>query len=365
MRKPSKMLQYRIPLALAAVLAAAACSSDREAADGASTASVAVAKDGAIGSVGGAVVGGLPAIGEDRPEQLAASAPPPSPAPVAPEMAMTDMARPVETSAAAAVGNGVAQSRQRASSARRDAGTADFVRGAPLTPMDVTGAMLVRNGQASIEVRGIDAAITAVRQAAAQHGGFVANTSFRGGKEEQRLATLEIRVPSDKFDGLLSGLSQLGKVESVTASVQDVGEEYVDLGARAANARRVEARLVEMLATRTGRLSDVLTVEQELARVRMEAERYDARLRWLERQATLSSLSITMHEPRALLDPQRGPGPLAEALARAWTRMIGVVAWSIAALGVLVPLFVLIGLGVLAARRLFGGGTPPGVTKAG
>jgi hypothetical protein len=277
-------------------------------------------------------------------------------------MAMADQA--MSTEASATVGNAASLSRQRGVTARRDAGGADFVRGAPLTPVDPTGAMLVRNGQASIEVRALDAAITSLRQAAAQHGGFVANTSFRGGKEEHRLATLEIRVPSDKFDGLLSGLSQLGKVESVTASVQDVGEEYVDLGARAANARRVEARLVEMLATRTGRLSDVLTVEQELARVRMEAERYDARLRWLERQATLSSLSVTMHEPRALLDPQRGPGPLAEALAQAWTRMIGVVAWSIAALGVLIPLGVVIGAGVLVVRRLFGGGTPPGVSKA-
>jgi hypothetical protein len=120
-----------------------------------------------------------------------------------------------------------------------------------------------------------------------------------------------------------------------------------------------------MLATRTGRLSDVLTVEQELARVRMEAERYDARLRWLERRAALSSLDITIHEPLALLEPQRGPGPLAEALAQAWTRMVGVVAWCIASLGVLIPLGVLIGAGVLVARRLFGGGTPPGVSKAG
>ena len=363
MRKPSKMLQIRFPLAVLAMLAMGACQKGDDAADGAMTASSGASKDQAVGTVGGAIVGGLPAIAqEERPEQSAANAPPPVVAPAAPEMAMSDQAMALEATSAT-VGNGASLSRQRAASARRDV-RSDFVRGAPLAPVDLTGAMLVRNGQASIEVRGLDAAITTLRQAAAQHGGFVANTSFRGGKEEQRLATLEIRVPSDKFDGLLSGLSQLGKVESVTASVQDVGEEYVDLGARAANARRVEARLVEMLATRTGRLSDVLTVEQELARVRMEAERYDARLRWLERQATLSSLSITIHEPRALLDPQRGPGPLAEALAQAWRRMVGVIAFGIAALGVLIPLFVVIVAGVVIARRLLGGGTPPGVSKA-
>jgi hypothetical protein len=139
-------------------------------------------------------------------------------------------------------------------------------------------------------------------------------------------------------------------VETVTASAVDVGEEYVDLGARAANARRVEARLVELLATRTGKLSDVLTVEQELARVRQEIERHDARLRYLERRAALSSLNVTLHQPLALIDrPQ--PGPIVEAIALAWERTLSVLAWCIASLGIIVPVSVLFGLGWLMFRR--------------
>ena len=140
-------------------------------------------------------------------------------------------------------------------------------------------------------------------------------------------------------------------MESVTATVQDVGEEYTDLGARASNARRMEARLVEMVATRTGKLSDALTVEQELKRVREEIERYEARLRWLERRASLSTLTVSMHEPLALIDRPR-PGPIVEALGLAWQRTLGVFAWCIASLGVIVPVGLLIGLGVLAMRRL-------------
>ena len=113
---------------------------------------------------------------------------------------------------------------------------------------------------------------------------------------------LQLRVPSAQFDGAVAALSQLGKVESVSVNAEDVAEEYVDLGARLANARRVEARLAEMLATRTGKLSDVLTVEQELREVRQEAERYEARMRWLERRATLSSLDVSIHEKLPLID---------------------------------------------------------------
>ena len=223
--------------------------------------------------------------------------------------------------------------------------------GAPLPPAsDPAGAMLVRHGEASVEVRHVDDAVALIRQSAAQFGGFVANTAVRTGKDEQPSASLEVRVPTAQFDGLLAALRAVGKVERITAGAEDVGEEYVDLGARAANARRVEARLVEMLATRTGKLSDVLTVEQELARVRQEIERHDARLRWLERRAALSSLTVALHEPVGLID-RPSPGPIVEAIGLAWQRLLGIIAWCIASLGILVPLGVLVGIGVVVFRR--------------
>src|SRR5205823_10851551 len=74
----------------------------------------------------------------------------------------------------------------------------------------------------------------------------------------------------------------IGKLESVNVSAEDVGEEYVDVAARMANARRLESRLIDLLAARTGKLKDVLDVEQELARVREEIERYEGRLRYLK-----------------------------------------------------------------------------------
>jgi hypothetical protein len=209
--------------------------------------------------------------------------------------------------------------------------------------------MLIRNGQASVEVAHLNDAMTKVRQTASQLGGFVANMSLVGGKDEHRSAQIELRIPSAQFDAAIVALGTLGKVESVSANVQDAGDEYVDLGARAANARHMEARLVEMLARRTGKLSEVLTVEQELRRVREEIERYDARLKWLERKAALSSLQVTLHEPVSVLD-QRGPSPIGEAFAEAWRRAVGVLAWCIASLGVIVPLGLLAG-GILLLLR--------------
>ncbi|MEO7712540.1 MAG: DUF4349 domain-containing protein [Gemmatimonadaceae bacterium] len=242
-----------------------------------------------------------------------------------------------------------------------DGGAISF--GAPMPLTDPSGAMLIRNGQASVEVKRMDDAVTKLRQAVAQLGGFVANTSIVGGKEEHRSASIEIRIPSAQFDAAVIALATLGTVESVSATVQDAGDEYVDLGARVANARHMEARLLEMLARRTGKLSEALTVEQELRRVREEIERFDARLKWIERRAAISSLQITLHEPSSVLD-RRGPSPIAEAFAEAWRRAVGVVAWCIASLGVVVPFGLMLMAILLLARRLFRPGAPSGVSGA-
>ena len=345
MRKPSAALSSRILQTAAVLLVVSACNSERAGLADSSSSAV-IRTDGAVvGSIGaGASSDGYAARDEAREEKLsvvnqsaAAAAPEAAPAP--------SLAR-----ARAAVSNAAART--------------DVSLGMPLPAIDPAGSMLVRHGRASIEVKTLDEAVTRLRQTAAQYGGFVANTALQSGKDEQRSGMLQLRVPSAQFDGAVAALSQLGKVESVNVSAEDVGEEYVDLGARLTNARRVEARLVEMLATRTGKLSDVLTVEQELARVRMEAERYEARMRWLERRASLSSLDVSIHEKLPLIDSPRGRGPIVEAFAAAWERMVGVVAFLIASLGVLIPLGVVVGLGVLVGRRLLRGGTPPGVPQA-
>jgi hypothetical protein len=336
MRKPSALPPSRIVQLTLAVLAFSACDRASPVAEKAmSTASTS-------GSGVAANTGGFAGRDEAQAERLAvvnqAAPESPSAAP-SPVMARRDAAD--------------------AAGARTDASL-----GTPIPSIDLSGAMLVRHGQASIEVKMVDDAVSRMRQTAAQFGGFVANTAVRTGKDEQRSAMLQLRIPSAQFDGAVAALSQLGKVESVSVNAEDVAEEYVDLGARLANARRVEARLAEMLATRTGKLSDVLTVEQELARVRQEAERYEARIRWLERRATLSSLDVSIHERLPLIDSPRGRGPILEAFAEAWERMVSFVAWLIAMLGILVPLGVLLLLGALVVRRILRGGTPPGVPQS-
>ncbi len=197
--------------------------------------------------------------------------------------------------------------------------------------------MIVRSGGASIEVSSIDSAIPRVRELATSIGGFIANSSVEAGHDQVKTATLEVKAPAADFDRLISGLRPLGKVEAVNISAEDVGEEYVDIDARVANDHRLEARLIELLATRTGKLRDVLDVEQHLAQVREEIERYEGRLRFLRSHAELSTLTITVHEPEPIIIDHVGTNPLTNAVRQAWRNFIALLAFAIASLGILLP----------------------------
>jgi type IV secretory pathway VirB2 component (pilin) len=207
----------------------------------------------------------------------------------------------------------------------------------------IAPSMVIRTGQAFIEVAKVDAASLKIRQLAAQVGGYITNSSISGGRDQIRQATFELKIPAAKYDQAADLLSTIGKVETVTSTAQDVGEEFVDVTARVTNSRRLEERLISLLANRTGKLDEVLRVERELARVREEIERYEGRLRYLSSRVALSTLTITVHEPAPILGNSPGENPIASALRRAWKNFIAVIAGSIAALGVVIPL-VLLGL---------------------
>ncbi|MFN2399939.1 MAG: DUF4349 domain-containing protein [Gemmatimonadaceae bacterium] len=225
----------------------------------------------------------------------------------------------------------------------------------PQRPVSDTGtiapSMIIRTGQVSIEVDSLAQGIARVRDLATRVGGYVANSSVQAGGEEPKSATLEIKLPAARFDEAISGLSRIGKVESQVVSAEDVSEEFVDVSARVANAKRLEARLVELLANRTGRLSDVLQVERELARVREEIERYEGRMRYLRTRSAVSTLSITIHEPRPVVGERGSTNVLAEAFRNAWRNFVGFVAGLISSLGILVPVAAIVVVLALILRR--------------
>jgi Domain of unknown function (DUF4349) len=206
---------------------------------------------------------------------------------------------------------------------------------------DAISRLIIRTGQASIEVDSLETSMAELRRIVQRSGGFVADASVQSGRNQLRSATLQVKVPASRFDDLTQALEPLGKLQFVNVAAEDVSEEFVDLTARVANGHRLEDRLIELLRTRTGKLQDVLSVERELARVREEIERMEGRLRFLKSSAQLSTLSINLYEPAPLVASHPGRSVIGEAFKTAWRNFVGVLAGAIASLGFVVPVIIL------------------------
>src|SRR2546425_8491893 len=116
--------------------------------------------------------------------------------------------------------------------------SADLIK---IRPTPEPSSLVIRNGQTSIEVDSLERAVAQVRLLAGRVGGYVANTTMQTGRGQLRAATLEVKIPADRFDDGLGGLSALGKLESVNVNAEDVGEEFTDVTARVGNPRPLEA----------------------------------------------------------------------------------------------------------------------------
>ena len=213
------------------------------------------------------------------------------------------------------------------------------------------GLMLIRNGNARVEVDSLELAIAALHNLAQRLGGIVSGVATQTGNERIREATLTLRIPAQHFDQAVGGLEPIGSVESINITSEDVGEEYVDVGVRLENGRRLERRLLELLQTRTGKLEEVLAVERELARVREEIERYEARMRYLRNRVAISTLTVTIHEPVPLLSDYQGRNVVLRSFGRAWRNFVGLVAGLIASLGIVIPIGVVVTVVWILIRR--------------
>jgi len=160
----------------------------------------------------------------------------------------------------------------------------------------VHGPMIIRTAQLSLITKEFDKARTNLEAILKQHRGFVGELKVGGNAGSGRTLTATLRVPADQLDGMLADTKKLGRVDSESQGGQDTTSEYVDLQARLSNAHNTAQRLTEILRNRTGKLADVLAVEQELDRVRGEIEEMEAERKTMLNQVSYATLTATITE---------------------------------------------------------------------
>jgi len=225
---------------------------------------------------------------------------------------------------------------------------------APYSPGEPALRRVIRTASVMLGVGDLDETASRLTRIAEMAGGFIADSSYAAADSTPE-GTFVLRVPAPRFADVLSQVESLGHVQQRRISGQDVTEEYVDLQARVRNLERYEQRLLT-LVDRAAKVSDLLEIEQELARVRGEIEMLTGRARYLDRQVDLAMIQVSARE-----QPTRSGGfwdfsgtltKIQTAFLLTIRQLLRAAEAMVVALSALVPVLALAGIVWLVVRRV-------------
>jgi len=156
---------------------------------------------------------------------------------------------------------------------------------------------LIQTATLQITVKSVATGIEQVKAIAQQQQGDLLDLrdEIPTDSDSHRTASAQIRVPQAKLDAALQSLKALGSLDRQSITAEDVSTQLVDSQARLKNLRKTETTLLEIMG-RSGGVSDVLKVAQELSNVRNQVEQITAQLTALQNQVAYSSIQLNLVE---------------------------------------------------------------------
>ena len=232
--------------------------------------------------------------------------------------------------------------------------TADQSQAEPAKPIE---RKIIRNAELQLESDKPDEAQRKIGEIANQFGGFVVESQKRSSDlsaVETDTITLTIRVPAEKFETALSEIRKTAsRVIVETVKGQDVTEEFIDIEARLKAKKALEQQFIEIMK-RSNSVEDALNVQRELANVRGEIEQIEGRKRFLENQASLSTINITIQTPTAIAGSSKGFFyRLTDSIATGFDGALSFVLGFVTVLIAILPFLLLIVLPIYLVLRYF------------
>jgi predicted component of type VI protein secretion system len=166
---------------------------------------------------------------------------------------------------------------------------------------------IIRNANLTVEVSSPAENQRKITSIAESHQGFVVTseatlTSTENKAKPEMTINLVVRVPATQFNQVMEEIrATASRVIQEKITGQDVTEEFIDLEARIKNQKALEAQFIEIMK-RAGKVEDALEVQRQLADVRTEIEKLEGRKRFLENQASLSTINVTLQSPAQIVN---------------------------------------------------------------
>ena len=207
---------------------------------------------------------------------------------------------------------------------------------------------ILRNADLVLEVSDPVVSQRQITSIAESLGGFVVSSESRqlqaGDSGEQKLEiNVVVRVAATNFASALEQIRAQGsRVIQEKTTGQDVTEEFIDLEARIKTQKALESQFLEIMK-RANKVEDALEVQRQVAEVRTEIEKLEGRKRFLENRASLSTITVSLHTPGAIVVSTSGfRRNVRDAVADSISVASGIVLFLIRFVIVMVPILILI-----------------------
>lgn len=156
---------------------------------------------------------------------------------------------------------------------------------------------VIRTATLRIEAKGdFTDAVDRARQLTVDAGGYVGSESTERDEGERERSRMTLRIPPDQYEESLDELAKLGKVLERRTSAKDVTDEVVDVDSRIKTQRASVSR-VQKLMDRAEKISDIVTLEEELRTRQADLESLLAQANSLASRTGMATVTLTLTEP--------------------------------------------------------------------
>lgn len=155
---------------------------------------------------------------------------------------------------------------------------------------------IIKNGNMTLKVDRADDAAQKISDIAKSNGGEVFSSNFYQSSSKVKNGNMTVKVPVNNFEKAFDEIKEVASlVVRESTSGQDVTEQYTDLQSRLRN-KQAEEQSIAKILEQSGKITDVLEVTRELSRVRGEIEVLQGRIRLLDSQTDMATISISISE---------------------------------------------------------------------
>lgn len=169
----------------------------------------------------------------------------------------------------------------------------------------VSTEMLVYTCTLKIDTLDYETSVNTFRQMLNNAGGFVEKEKYSDGlssqeyyiedSEKTKSYKATVRVPQNQYEAFLSGAGQLGDIRSKEANVDNMTQEYTDLGTSLDIYEAKEKRYIKMLADITDD-EHAISIEKELTELQIQIAKIKTRMKEIKTDVDYSTIELTIRE---------------------------------------------------------------------